>query len=85
MLQFNPYLRPNVEQCLASPYFDKVRGLYEVSSAPAQVDLHIENKDMSLSELREEFCLIVNDYQQSSKNSTTQNQADLLLMQAAQQ
>ena len=63
MVQFNPYLRPTVEQCLASPYFDKVRNMYQVVDAQKQVQLEIENRDLSMAELREEFLKIVNDYQ----------------------
>ena len=48
MLQFNPYLRPNVEQCLASPYFDKVRKFLVVKHASKQVVLPMELKKMSI-------------------------------------
>lgn len=79
MLQFNPYLRPNVEQCLASPYFDKVRKFSVVKHASRQVVLPMEMKTMSRGELRAEFSKMVNDYQKSkSANSSVHSRSDNL-------
>lgn len=66
MLQFNPYLRPSVEQCIASPYFDTVRTFSVVKPADQIVKLDIEDRNLSLEELRAEFCKIVNFYEKSS-------------------
>ncbi len=72
MIQFNPYLRPSVEQCLASPYFDKVRTFSKVINASQQVDMAIEDLTyLSLKEIRSEFNKIVNYYEDSkSLNSS---------------
>jgi len=72
MLQFNPYLRPNVEQCLASPYFDRVRSFSKVVNASQQVEMAIEELTyLSLKEIRAEFNKIVNYYEDSkSLNSS---------------
>lgn len=63
MLQFNPFLRPTVEQCLQSPYFEKVRNFAKKEDAKIQVNLEIEHKNLTIDELRYEFNKIVNDYQ----------------------
>jgi hypothetical protein len=77
MLQFNPYLRPNVEQCLASPYFDKVRKFSVVKHASKQVVLPMELKKMNITELRAEFSKMVNDYQKSkSASSSVRSRSD---------
>ena len=66
MLNFNPFLPPTVEQCLASPYFEKVKAFSNDKKAKEQVVLDIENhQDLSMLQLRKEFNKIVNDYQQS--------------------
>ena len=72
MLQFNPYMRPTVEQCLASPYFDKVRGFSKVINASQQVEMAIEDLAyLSLKDIRVEFNKIINYYEDSkSLNSS---------------
>jgi mitogen-activated protein kinase 1/3 len=72
MLQFNPYMRPTVEQCLASPYFDKVRGFSKVINASQQVEMAIEDLTyLSLKDIRVEFNKIINYYEDSkSLNSS---------------
>ena len=72
MLQFNPYVRPTVEQCLASPYFDKVRNFSKVVNASYQVEMAIEDQAyLSLKDIRTEFNKIVNYYEDSkSLNSS---------------
>lgn len=71
MLQFNPYLRPTVEQCLSSPYFNKVRSFAEVKTAKRQVQLPIEDRNLTIAEMRSEFQIIVNDYRISSNKSSS--------------
>lgn len=72
MLQFNPYLRPTVEQCLQSPYFEKVRRFSKVINASQQVEMAIEDLNyLSLLEIRAEFNKIINYYEDSkSLNSS---------------
>ena len=63
-------MRPTVEQCLASPYFDKVRQFSVIKSSSNNVVIPIEEKtQIRLKELRIEFQKIVNDYQQSTKSA----------------
>lgn len=53
MLQFNPFFRPTIEECLQSPYFEKVSQFSAVQHAPSKVDFAFEHaKYTSFGELR---------------------------------
>jgi len=72
MLQFNPFLRPTVEQCLQSPYFNKVRQFSTISRAPTKVSMDIENvAQLAIKDIREEFTKIVNDYNESKSHKSS--------------
>ncbi|CDW81928.1 mapk-related kinase [Stylonychia lemnae] len=50
MIQFNPYLRANAEECIYHPYFDKIR-VSEILDTimPRVVQLQIDNDEVRLS------------------------------------
>ena len=64
MLQFNPYFRPTVEQCLESPYFDEVRQFGVPYDALNEVDLKFEQMEgyLSLKDLRQLFLHEIENY-----------------------
>ncbi len=42
ILVFNPYFRPNVQECLDHPYFKQVRQINFESTAPSEVYLEAD-------------------------------------------
>lgn len=64
MLQFNPFFRPTVEQCLESPYFDEVRQFGVPYDALNEVDLKFEQMEgyLSLKDLRQLFLHEIENY-----------------------
>ena len=53
MLQFNPFFRPSIEECLESSYFDNVRMFSVAEKANKTVNLAFEYEDyLSLIEIR---------------------------------
>ena len=53
MLEFNPFYRPTVEECLKDPYFSRVTQFSKVEHAEHEVDLKVEHKCNSFAELRQ--------------------------------
>ena len=53
MVQFNPYFRPSIQECLNHPFFAKVRRPHHETIAPHQIELVIDklDNDMTLKEL----------------------------------
>jgi len=53
MLQFNPFLRPTIDECLQSSYFDNVRMFSVSEKAGKTINLAFEEQDyLSLTEIR---------------------------------
>lgn len=54
MIQFNPFFRPSVEECLAHPYFTKIRKAEKEVKSENLVELDIDKAEteMSIKELR---------------------------------
>ena len=55
MLQFNPYLRINVDDALAHPFFTKVKKPAKEKLAEAQITLDFENETLDRDRLRQLF------------------------------
>jgi len=55
MLQFNPYLRTNVDDALEHPFFTKVKKPHKEKVADAQIALDFENETLDRDRLRQLF------------------------------
>ena len=59
MLKFNPFFRPTTEECLANPYFSKVKQFSEVQDAGKTISFAFETKSfVSMVEIRQ---LMINE------------------------
>jgi len=52
MLEFNPDKRISAEEALKDPYFDEVRIPEQESIEPCDIDLHFDDVDMSVEDIR---------------------------------
>ena len=60
MLQFNPFIRLTVEQCLDHPYFDSIRDSEYSFESPVVLDFPFENiKQLSSQNIRAEMAKLV--------------------------
>lgn len=50
MLTFNPYFRPDLNSCLAHPYFNSMRDSQVEMSSPLQIDLDFEKYEVLSSQ-----------------------------------
>ena len=55
MLQFNPYLRTNVDDALAHPFFTKVKKPHKEKLSESQITLDFENETLDRDRLRQLF------------------------------
>lgn len=63
MLQFNPFFRPTVEECLKSSYFEKVSQFSEIKEAGKIINFVFESNDyVSLVEIRRLMIAEINYY-----------------------
>ena len=53
MLEFNPNKRISAQDCLKDPYFDDVRIPEQESMEPCNIDLHFDEKEISIEDLRQ--------------------------------
>ena len=49
MLEFNPFLRPTIEECISHPFFDKIRNPATLAINPNIIDLVIDHEDQSVT------------------------------------
>jgi serine/threonine protein kinase len=54
MLEFNPFMRPTVEECLSHPYFEVIRNPTVLSFSPRVIDILIDhdNQNLNLADLK---------------------------------
>lgn len=45
MLEFNPYMRPTIEECINHPFFDKIRNPNAFQVSPRVIDILIDHED----------------------------------------
>lgn len=65
MLNFNPFLRPSVNECLEHPFFDEVRDKSNEINSNTSPQLDFDNeKELSEEELRKLFLKEVNYYKE---------------------
>ena len=74
MLQFNPFFRLTVEQCLDHPYFDSIRDSEYSFESPVVLDFPFENiRQLSSQSIRAEMAKLVKKKkcrsQQNSKDT----------------
>ena len=56
-IMFNPFLRPNVEECLSHPFLAKVRKIEKEVRSTKKVDLELDKiEEPNFKQLRE-FCI----------------------------
>lgn len=63
MLEFNPDKRISAEEALKDPYFDEVRIPEQESIEPCDIDLHFDDVDMSVEDIR---ALIIEEIEKCS-------------------
>lgn len=45
MVQFNPFFRPSIEECLSHPYFNRVRKLEKEETANNNIEIELDKMD----------------------------------------
>ncbi|CAI2361136.1 unnamed protein product [Moneuplotes crassus] len=69
MLQFNPYKRASLEECLKHPHLDEVRRESKIVAAPEPIILDFDFEDVNTSILRELFAEEILYYRNAFKRN----------------